>query len=85
MTFQTLKLGKREFVVLPKRDFDRLTAQARLEQAEDRYWTEVALKAEADSRARGEQPIPLEEVEREFDARARRKAAASKRKSKGRR
>lgn len=29
MTVQTLKIGKRQFVLLSKRDFDRLEAQAR--------------------------------------------------------
>jgi hypothetical protein len=43
MTTQTLKIGKREFVLIPKHEFDRLTAQAR-QNAEDTYWTESALK-----------------------------------------
>ena len=29
MTVQTLKIGKREFVLVPKRDFERIAAQAR--------------------------------------------------------
>lgn len=29
MTMQTLRFGKREFVVIPKRDYQRLAAQAR--------------------------------------------------------
>jgi hypothetical protein len=68
MTLQTLKIGKQEYVLLAKRDFEKLAAQAR-RQAEDEYWTEVALKAEADARARGEKPIPFEEIERELDER----------------
>jgi hypothetical protein len=70
MTTQTLKIGKREFVLIPKHEFDRLTAQAR-QNAEDTYWTESALKAEARARAKGERPIPFEQVERELEARTR--------------
>jgi hypothetical protein len=36
MTVQTLKIGKREFVLLPKRDFDRLEAQARKQAERER-------------------------------------------------
>ena len=42
--------------------------------AEDMYWTEAALKAEADARVKGEKPVPLEAVERELEARGGRKA-----------
>jgi hypothetical protein len=83
LSLQTFKFGKREFVVLPKRDFERLAAQARWEQAEDEYWTNAALKAEAYARAKGEKPIPLEEIERELNARKRRKGGSGRRKSKG--
>ena len=72
MTVQTLKIGKREFVLIPKRDFDLLASQAQ-RQTEDDYWTEAALRAESEARAKGEKPIPLEEVERELDALRRRK------------
>jgi hypothetical protein len=67
MTLQTLKIGKREFVLLSKRDFEKLAAQAR-RQTEDDYWTEAAMKAEADAKAKGQKPIPLEDIERELDA-----------------
>ena len=81
MTLQTLKIGKREFVILAKRDFEKLAAQARLEKAEDDYWTRVALDAEAKAKASGDRPIPFEEVERELDQRreTKRRRAASKR------
>jgi hypothetical protein len=36
MTVQTLKIGKREFVLLPKRDFERMAAQARRQNEQDR-------------------------------------------------
>ncbi len=36
MTVQTLKIGKQEFVVLPKRDFERMAAQARRQNEQDR-------------------------------------------------
>jgi hypothetical protein len=74
MTLQTLKIGRREFVVIDKRDFQRLAAKAEL-NAEDDYWTESALRAEADARAKREKPIPLEEVEREIGARRSGKSA----------
>lgn len=67
MTLQTLKIGKQEFVLVAKRDFDKLTAQAR-RQTEDEYWTETALRAEAKARSKGEKPIAFEQVERELDA-----------------
>jgi hypothetical protein len=74
MTVQTLKIGKREFVVLAKRDFQKLAAQAE-RQLEDDYWTRSALESEATAKARGEKPIPFERVERELDARKRAKSA----------
>ena len=64
---QMLKLAGREFVILPKRDFQKLAAQAQ-RQTEDDYWTEAALKAEAQFAASGEKPIPFEQFERELDA-----------------
>lgn len=69
MTLQTLKISGREFVLLPKRDFQRLAAQAE-KQSEDDYWTQAALKAEAAARSKREPPIPFEQVERELDARS---------------
>ena len=70
MTLQTLKIGKKEYVLLAKRDFQKLAAQAQ-RQMEDDYWTEAALKAEAEARAKDEKPIPFEEIERELDTRKR--------------
>ena len=83
MTLQTLKIGKREFVLLPRRDFDRLAAQAQ-RQTEDEYWTAAALQAETEARARGEKAIAFNEVERELNARQKSRAA-SRRRDKGRR
>ena len=71
MTLQTLKIGNREYVLLAKRDFQKLAAQAE-RQIEDEYWTEAALKAEAQAKAKGEKPIPFEQIERELDALKRR-------------
>ena len=68
MTVQTLKIGGREFVLLPKRDFQKLAAQAREEAVEDAYWTRAALEAEAKSRTMAEKPIPFEEIERDLEA-----------------
>lgn len=36
MAVQTLKVGERELALLPKRDFDRIAAQARLQDEQDR-------------------------------------------------
>lgn len=36
MTVQSLKIGKREFVLLSKRDFDRMAAQARRQVEQER-------------------------------------------------
>ena len=64
---QTLKIGSGEFVVVAKRDYERLAAQAR-RQTEDDYWMESALRAEGRARSRREKPIPFSQVERELDA-----------------
>ena len=77
MTSQTVKIGKREYVLLAKRDFDKLTAQAG-RQTEDDYWTETALNAEAQARSTGEEPIAFSVVERELDAGKRTKRAERK-------
>lgn len=67
MTLQTLKIGGREFILLPKRDFQKLAAQAE-RQMEDDYWTEAALAAEGSAKSKKEKPIPFDEVERELIA-----------------
>jgi hypothetical protein len=36
MTVQTLKMGKQEFVVIPKRDFDRMQSQAKRQDERER-------------------------------------------------
>lgn len=67
MTLQTLTIGKREFVLIGKRDFQKLAAQAQ-RQTEDDYWTQAALHAEAKARSKKERPIAFEQVERELEA-----------------
>ncbi|HWE01158.1 MAG TPA: hypothetical protein VG326_02020 [Tepidisphaeraceae bacterium] len=67
MTLQLLKIGNREFVVIAKRDFEKLAAQAQ-QQTEDDYWTQAALQAEAQARSKREKPIAFEQVEAEMDA-----------------
>ena len=52
MTVQTLKIGKREFVLLSKRDFERLAAQARRQSEQDRQDAADA----AESRRRRKEP-----------------------------
>lgn len=71
MTFQTLKIGKREFVLVAKRDFDKLAARARGQAAEDAYWTKAALEAEAQARKKGEKPVPFEDIEHELNSKRR--------------
>ena len=70
MTVQTIKIGRQEFILVSKRDFERLAAQAR-RQTEDDYWTNAALEAEARARSKREKPIPFEQVERQLEARRR--------------
>jgi hypothetical protein len=77
VTVQTLKIGRREFVVLAKRDFQKLAAQAQ-QQTEDEYWTRAALEAEERAKKNGERPIPLEQVERELAARKRGKSSKTR-------
>ena len=71
MTLQTLRIGRQEFILLSKRDFTKLAAQAD-RQAEDDYWTSTALDAEKKSQMNKEKPIPFSEIERELNARSRR-------------
>jgi hypothetical protein len=78
MTLQTLKIGKREFILLSKPDFKKLAAQAQ-RQTEDDYWTKAALAAEASARAKGEKPISFEVLERELDATTPARRAARRR------
>jgi hypothetical protein len=68
MTLQSVRIGRREFILLAKSDFVKLAAQAQ-RQTEDDYWIQAALDAEAKARAKGEKPVPFELVERELDAR----------------
>ena len=70
MAFQTLKIGRPEFILLAKSDFEKLASQAR-RQSEDDYWTQSALDAEARAKAGRQRPIPFEQIERELDARKR--------------
>ena len=62
MAVQTIKIGKSEFVLIPKREFARLAA-------EDEYWTQAALKAEAQFIASAEKAIPMEILHAMLDAR----------------
>jgi hypothetical protein len=52
MTVQTVKIGRREFVLLPKRDFERLAALARRQGEQDRQDAGDA----AESRRRRREP-----------------------------
>ena len=78
MTLQTIKLGKKEFVVIARRDFDRLAADAS-RQREDEYWTEAALAAEARAKAKRQTTIPFDRIERQLDARRGGRRASARR------
>jgi len=62
VTVQTLKIGKCEFVLVPKRDFERLAAQARRQDEQDRQDAGDV----AESRRRRKEPggISLPELRR---------------------
>jgi hypothetical protein len=51
MIVQTLKIGKREFVFLPKRDFERLAALARRQNEQDQQDAATWPKAAAGGRS----------------------------------
>jgi hypothetical protein len=70
MTLQTLKIGKRELVLLAKSDFKKLAAQAE-RRTEDDYWTNAALGAESKARTKNQKAIPFEQVECQLAARKR--------------
>jgi PHD/YefM family antitoxin component YafN of YafNO toxin-antitoxin module len=61
MTVGTLKVGKREFVVLPRREYERLAARL----AEDARDARLAKAALAHYRKTG-QGATLEELERKY-------------------
>jgi hypothetical protein len=65
VTLQTLTIGKKEFVLIVKRDFQRLAEQAE-RQAEDDYWIRSALDVEAKAKAKKQKPIPFQEIEAEW-------------------
>ncbi|HEY8747761.1 MAG TPA: hypothetical protein VIM11_07295 [Tepidisphaeraceae bacterium] len=59
MTVQTVKLGGKQFVIVPKREFDRIHAQARRQADQDRQ--DAGDVAESKRRAK-EPSIPLVNV-----------------------
>jgi len=79
MTLQTLTIGKEEFVLITKRDFQKLAEQAQ-KQTEDDYWIQAALDAEANAKLKKEKPIAFDAVERELDARKRLRRASGRKK-----
>jgi hypothetical protein len=68
MALQTLTIGKQQFILIAKREFQKLAQQAQ-RQTEDDYWTQAALVAEAKAKSRKEKPIPFDVVEKELEAR----------------
>jgi len=61
MSLTTFKIGKKEFVVLPRRRFDQLT---RAEQ--DQKDAEIARKGREDWLSGKVKPIPLDEARRKW-------------------
>lgn len=55
-----LRRGGKRFAVVPSDDLDRLEELAREEDAD---LLATSLRAEAEARARGEEPVPWEEVD----------------------
>jgi len=62
MAIQTLKISGKQFVVIPKRDYDRMRQQLKNQAAQDRGDV-----AEAKRRTK-EPSIPLEEVRKRIGA-----------------
>ena len=64
MNVQTLKIGRRKFVLLPKRDFERIVAQARRQDEQDRQ--DAGDVAESRRRMREPGGITLDEVRKKL-------------------
>jgi hypothetical protein len=62
MTIANLKIGRRDYVVVPKRDFERLEAQAR-QAAEDRADVAEAMRRLKNPRRK---TIPLAQLKTEL-------------------
>jgi hypothetical protein len=61
MTVSTLKIGKREFVVVPRRDFERIQRKAQMLSDEDAAEVAEALRRLNDPK---ETRIPWEQVKK---------------------
>lgn len=69
MTIANLKIGRRSFVVVPERDFDRMrqeNQQYRRLVHEDRALGQLAMKELKDFRKSGGKGIPWEKVKKEL-------------------
>ncbi len=69
MTVSTLKIGDKNFIVLPKRDFERITrenAQYRQLINEDHALGKLAEKELKSFRKKGSKGIPWEQVKKEL-------------------
>jgi len=69
MTVANLKIGQRNFVVIPERDFDRIqleSTQYRRLLKEDRALGELAMKELKAFRKNGSKGIPWEKVKQEL-------------------
>jgi hypothetical protein len=64
MTVQTLKIGKREFVLVPKCDFERIAAQARRQSEQERQ--DAGDVAESRRRMKGPGGITLRELRKKL-------------------
>ncbi len=64
MNVQTLKIGRRKFVLLPKRDFERIVAQARRQDEQDRQ--DASDVAESRRRMREPGSLTLGEIRKKL-------------------
>jgi hypothetical protein len=64
MNVQTLKIGRRKFVLVPKRDFERIVAQARRQEKQDRQ--DAGDVAESRRRMREPGGLTLAEVRKKL-------------------
>lgn len=66
MTVQTLKLAGRKYVLLPEREYRRLSKVEADVSAEDRRDATVLRRRLAEMRRRGEKPVPYAQARREM-------------------
>lgn len=66
MAVQTLTLGGRRYVLLPEREYQRLSCHTVGVAAEDRRDATILRRRLAEMRRRGEKPVPYAQARREL-------------------